>query len=85
MLNWNLAVILHSISLCTKNVLYTFPMAVVIRPGFAVAHGEKQLFRSSDPAVFTQLLQSVHLGAKQGVCLCLSVLKIRNGVLLPSL
>lgn len=51
MLNWNLAVILQLISLLAKNVLYNFPMAVVIRPGFVVAHGEEH-FRSSDPAVF---------------------------------
>lgn len=52
MLYWNLAVILQLISLLTKNVLYNFPMAVVIKPGFVVAHGEEQHFRSSDPAVF---------------------------------
>lgn len=52
MLNWNLAVILQLISLLTKSVLYNFPVAVVIRPGFAVAHGEEQHFCSSDPAVF---------------------------------
>lgn len=52
MLNWNLAVILQLISLLTKNVLYNFPVAVVIRTGFAVARGEEQHFRSSDPTVF---------------------------------
>lgn len=44
MLNWNLAVILQLISVLTKNVLYNFSMAVVIRPGFAVARGEGTTF-----------------------------------------
>jgi len=53
--------------------------------GSTVACGEEQHFPSLDPAVFVQLSQSVHLGAKQGGCLCFSVLKGRNGTPPPFL